>query len=94
MTSAAVQIVVVESRARRQPVEDIALSADNLMLALTPGGRERTVDELTAIGRAAGLSCRRWLTLPSGDVAMAFEPAAARGATADRSGPDTQGGAP
>ena len=75
-TTAAVQIVVVESRARPRPVEDIALSADTLMLALTPGGRERTVDELTAIGRAAGLSRRRWRALASGDVAIVFEPTA------------------
>ena len=75
-TSAAVRVVVVESRARPRPVDDLALSADTLMLALTPGGRERTVDELAAIGRAAGLSCHRWLTLASGDVAMVFEPAA------------------
>jgi hypothetical protein len=59
-------------------VEDIALSADTLMLALTPGGHERTVDELAAIGSAAGLSCRRWLSLASGDVAMVFGPAATR----------------
>jgi len=75
-TTAAVRVVVVESRAHPRPVEEIALSADTLMLALTPGGRERTVDELAAIGRAAGLSCRRWLTLASGDVAMVLEPAA------------------
>jgi hypothetical protein len=81
-TTSAVQVVVVESRARPRPVEDIALSADTLMLALTPGGRERTVEELTAIGRAAGLSCRRSLALASGDVAMVFEPAAARGTEA------------
>jgi hypothetical protein len=72
----AVEVVVVESRARPRPVEDIALSADTLMLALTPGGRERTADGLAAIGRAAGLSCRRWLALASGDMAMVFEPAA------------------
>ncbi len=75
-TTAAVRVVVVESRAHPRPVEEIALSADTLMLALTPGGRERTVDEVAAIGRAAGLSCRRWLTLASGDVAMVLEPAA------------------
>ena len=69
-------IVVVESRARTRPVQDLALSADTLMLALTPGGRERTVEELTAIGRSAGLSRRRWRALASGDMAVVFEPAA------------------
>jgi hypothetical protein len=77
-TTTRVQVVVVESRARPRPVEDIALSADALMLALTPGGRERTVDELAAIGRATGLSCSRWLSLASGDVAMVYEPATTR----------------
>lgn len=91
-TTAAARVVVVESRARRRPVEDLTLAADTLMLALTPGGRERTVDELTAIGRAAGLGLRRWHALASGDVAMVFEPAAARVAAADRSGPAPPGG--
>ncbi len=83
-TAPPVQVVVVESRARRRPVEDIALSADTLMLALTPGGRERTVDELAALGRAAGLRCRRWFALPSGDVAVVF--ATAVDQTASRPG--------
>ncbi len=76
--TATVQVVVVESRTHHRPVEDIALAADTLMLALTPGGRERTIDELADIGRAAGLSCRRWRSLASGDVAMVFEPVAAK----------------
>lgn len=72
-TPAPVRVVVVESRARRRSVDDLTLSADTLMLALTPGGRERTMDELTALGRAAGLQQRRRVALPSGDVAVVFE---------------------
>jgi hypothetical protein len=75
-TATPVRIVVVESRARTRPTADIALSADLLMLALTPGGRERTIEELTSLGRAAGLRRGRWLALPSGDVAIVFESAA------------------
>ena len=71
-TQADVQVVIVDSRVRPRPVQELALSADTLMLALTPGGRERTVDEFTALGRAAGLERRRWLALPSGDVAVVF----------------------
>ena len=71
--AAPAQVVVVESRARSRPVEDIALSADTLMLALTPGGRERTVDELTALAEAVGLQPRRRLALPTGGVAIVLE---------------------
>lgn len=49
---------------------------------LRPGGRKRTVDELTELGRAVGLGRQRWFALASGDVAVVFGLAASeRGAT-------------
>lgn len=66
------RIVVVDSRAHPRPVDDIALLADTLMLALTPGGRERTVDDFAELGRAAGLRLHDQRALASGDVALVF----------------------
>ena len=66
------RIVVVDSRAHRAPVDDLAQRADLLMLALTPGGRERTTREFAGLGDAAGLRLRRTSLLASGDVAHTF----------------------
>lgn len=68
------RIVVVESGAHTRPRDDLATRADLLMLALTPGGRERTTDEITTLGWAAGLRLRRRHGLPSGDVAYVLTP--------------------
>ena len=66
------RVIVVDSEARRRPTDDLALLADTLMLALTPGGRERTVAEVVALGEAAGLALERHHRLASGDVAIVF----------------------
>lgn len=69
------RVVVVDSEARTRPGDDVSLRADLLMLALTPGGRERTGDELVALGRAAGLQPERIHRLGSGDLAVVLRPA-------------------
>jgi hypothetical protein len=66
------RVIVVDSLAGRRPTEDLALLADTLMLALTPGGRERTVEQFVALGEAAGLRRERHHRLASGDVAIVF----------------------
>jgi hypothetical protein len=63
------QVVVVESEAHGRPRDDLAIRADLLMLALTPGGRERTTAELASLAARAGLRLRRTRRLASGDVA-------------------------
>ncbi len=65
-------VIVVDSRAQARPVDDISLMADTLMLALTPGGHERTVEGFAAIGHRAGLELRHHRALASGDVALVF----------------------
>jgi hypothetical protein len=67
------RIVVVESEAHTRPRDDVAVRADLLMLALTPGGRERTTDEVTALAARAGLRRQRTHVLASGDVAHVLE---------------------
>ncbi|MCC5946940.1 MAG: hypothetical protein JJT89_00675 [Nitriliruptoraceae bacterium] len=71
-TTPAPEVIVIDSEARSRPTEDIALLADTLMLALTPGGRERTIDGFTALARRAGLERRAARSLASGDVALTF----------------------
>jgi hypothetical protein len=63
------RIVVLESEAHARPRDDLAIRADLLMLALTPGGRERTTDEVTVLAARAGLRRGRTVRLASGDVA-------------------------
>jgi hypothetical protein len=63
------RIVVLESEAHARPRDDLAVRADLLMLALTPGGRERTTDEVVALASQAGLRRDRTVPLASGDVA-------------------------
>jgi hypothetical protein len=63
------RVIVVESEAHARPRDDVAVRADLLMLALTPGGRERTIDEVAALAERAGLRRRRTQLLASGDVA-------------------------
>jgi len=64
------RVVIVESEAHERPRDDLAIRADLLMLALTPGGRERTVEELVALGSQAGLRRQQVRRLASGDVAL------------------------
>jgi len=63
------RVVVVESQMNTRPHDDLAIRADLLMLALTPGGRERTVAEIAVLGKAAGLRLVRSRRLASGDRA-------------------------
>jgi CubicO group peptidase (beta-lactamase class C family) len=65
----AARVVVVDSQCHHTPVDDLTQRADLLMLALTPGGRERSTSEFAALGRAAGLQLRSTRPLVSGDVA-------------------------
>jgi hypothetical protein len=44
------------------------------MLALTPGGRERSVEGLTALGARVGLRRQQVRRLASGDVALVLVP--------------------
>jgi hypothetical protein len=68
------RVVIVESEAHGRPRDDLAIRADLLMLALTPGGRERTVDEMVELGARAGLRRQRVHRLASGDVALVLVP--------------------
>lgn len=61
--------VVVEGERRDRPVDGIALRTDLLMLALAPGGRERSTEELAHLAARAGLSLTRTIPLSSGDNA-------------------------
>ncbi len=63
------RLLVVEAEAHRRPRDDLAVRADLLMLALTPGGRERDVAEITHLAEEAGLRTTRVLRLATGDVA-------------------------
>ena len=68
------QVIVVEAAAHARPRDDLAIRADLLMLALTPGGRERSIEEITALGAVAGLRRRQVRRLASGDVAIVLVP--------------------
>jgi hypothetical protein len=76
---ASARIVVVESEAHARPRDDLATLADGLMLALTPGGRERTTAEIVALAREVELSLERTHPLVSGDVAHVLRPGGVRG---------------
>ncbi len=73
------RVIVLDNEARARPRDDLATRADLLMLALTPGGRERTAEEFAALGATADLRLRRSVRLASGDVAHVFDPTAAPG---------------
>jgi SAM-dependent methyltransferase len=66
------RVVVVDSDRPAVPEDDVAVSADVLMAALTAGGRERDTAEFTALGRSAGLRLERSVRLASGDLAHVF----------------------
>jgi hypothetical protein len=63
------RVIVVESVAHARPRDDLAVRADLLMLALTPGGRERTTEEIAGLAGRAGLVLRRRRRLVTGDAA-------------------------
>ncbi len=66
------RVIVVEHLRRARAIDGIALRSDLLMLALTPGGRERTGAEIAALGTRAGLRLEREVPLVSGDCAYLF----------------------
>jgi SAM-dependent methyltransferase len=68
------RVVIVDSERTRVPRDDLAISADVLMAALTDGGKERDTDEFAELGRQAGLRLVRTLRLPSADVAHVLRP--------------------
>jgi hypothetical protein len=70
----AARIVVVESAAHARPRDDLATLADGLMLALTPGGRERATAEIAALARRVDLAHEATHPLVSGDVAHVLRP--------------------
>ena len=74
----AARVVIVEGRLHERPRDDIASRTDLLMLALTPGGHERTPEQFDALARAAGLRRRRTVGLASGDDAHVLERASSR----------------
>ena len=63
--SAGGRIVVVDNELKPGARNSFAQSTDALMLAFTPGGRERTADEFNEIWRRAGLQCVKHTMLPS-----------------------------
>jgi SAM-dependent methyltransferase len=67
------RVVVVEHERRAVPLDDIGTRSDLLMLALTPGGRERTTAEFDRLAAAAGLRRAASVTLASGDRAQVFQ---------------------
>ena len=64
-----VRAIVVEGERRVPPLDTMALRSDLLMLALAPGGRERTTAEFADLAAAAGLRLDRTVPLPTGDRA-------------------------
>jgi O-methyltransferase domain len=66
------RIIVVDSPRTSIPRDDLALSADVLMAALTNGGRERDTAAFAALGRACRLKLRRSVRLASGSLAHEF----------------------
>jgi hypothetical protein len=67
--AAPARIVVVEGERRERPHDGIAVRTDVLMLALAPGGKERTTEELAALAERAGLHLQHTVPLASGDNA-------------------------
>ena len=59
------RIVVVDNELKPGARNSFAQSTDALMLAFTPGGRERTAEEFGVIWGRAGLRCVKQATLPS-----------------------------
>jgi hypothetical protein len=70
----AARVVVVEAERRARPIADVAAAADLLMLALAPGGRERTPDEVDALAVTAGLRPESTGLLASADRVYVYRP--------------------
>jgi hypothetical protein len=73
-TTTSVRVVVVEGERRERPHDGIAVRTDVLMLALAPGGKERTTGELTGLAERAGLHVQHTVALASGDNAHVLLP--------------------
>jgi len=63
------RLLIVDSQRRAVPRDEIFVSTDVLMAALTSGGQERTARQFTALGAEVGLRLVRTFALASGDVA-------------------------
>jgi len=68
------RIVVVDNDRTPVPQDDIAVSADVLMAALTAGGKERDAAGVAELGRQAGLRVVSTHRLPSADSAHVLRP--------------------
>ena len=66
------RVVVVEQGREALPQPGLATSTDVLMAALTGGGKERTIDELTELGTNVGLTLDEVQRLPSANHAIVF----------------------
>ena len=69
------RVIVVESEHTARPRADMAMSADVLMAALTPGGKERDTAGFTMLAERAGLTHQRSARLASGDLALTYRKA-------------------
>jgi hypothetical protein len=59
------RIIVIDSELVPGARSSFAQSTDALMLAFTPGGRERTAAEFCAVWERAGVRCVSQTTMPS-----------------------------
>jgi hypothetical protein len=62
--------IVVEAERRTRPIDGITARTDLLMLALAPGGRERSAEEFARLARSGGGVVDRSVRLVSGDRAI------------------------
>ncbi|HEX7166700.1 MAG TPA: methyltransferase [Acidimicrobiales bacterium] len=63
------RVVIVEGEPRTPPIDEIATRSDLLMMALAPGGRERTREEVAILAGRAGWRVATTTALASGDFA-------------------------
>ncbi len=68
------RVLLVEGLPSDPPVDDVSRRTDLLMLALTPGGRERSVADVDALAVRAGLRRSETVPLASADVAHVLVP--------------------
>jgi hypothetical protein len=66
------RLLVVDSQRHVVPRDEIFVSTDVLMAALTDGGQERSAQEFAALGGDVGVRLVRTFALASGDVAHEF----------------------
>jgi hypothetical protein len=68
------RVVVVDNDRPTVPLDDVAVSTDVLMAALTGGGQERDTAAFARLGASNGLRHERAVRLASGDLAHVFRP--------------------